>query len=151
MSSRYPKKPYEVGASASVTMTNRSKDKVLPVRHNTPGNIILVHGVNDTGTGYAAVERGLCEGLSVRLNGDLRPGSYRLPTEEDLKHVVADPDAIFYKRTITTETLSPVIPFYWGYREVSDRVQLNAKLSRGQALDRYGNRLDADFSKGGGP
>jgi hypothetical protein len=147
----YPKNPYQVGETNTVTMTNRSKDKVLPVRHNTPGNIILVHGVNDTGTSYAAVERGLCEGLTTRLSGDLRPASYKLPTTDDSKHLVDDPDAVFYKRTIDTETLSPVIPFYWGYREETGRVQLNAKLSRGQALDRNGNRLDRDFSKGGGP
>ena len=147
----YPKVPYEVGTAKGVTMTNRSKDKILPVRHNTPGNIILVHGVNDVGTAYAAVERGLCEGLSNRLDGELTPASYRLPTDEDRKRLFEDPDAVFFKRTITTDTLSPVIPFYWGYREVSDQVQLNNKLSRGQALDRNGNRLDKDYSKGGGP
>lgn len=147
----YPKKPYQIGAANAVTMTNRSKDKILPVRHNTPGNIILVHGVNDTGTSYAAVERGLCEGLATRLSGDLTPASYKLPTADDAKHLLDDPDAVFFKRTINTETLSPVIPFYWGYREETAQVQLNAKLSRGQALDRNGNRLDRDFSKGGGP
>jgi len=147
----YPKKPYQVGTASGVTMTNRSKDKVLPVRHNTPGNIILIHGVNDTGTSYAAVERGLCEGLTTRLSGALTPASYRLPTEEDRKRLFDDPDAVFFKRTITEDTLSPVIPFYWGYREMTGRVQLNAKLSRGQALDRFGNRLDKDYSKGGGP
>lgn len=147
----YPKKPYQVGVANAVTMTNRSKDKILPVRHNTPGNIILVHGVNDTGTSYAAVERGLCEGLTTRLSGELTAASYRLPTIEDSKRLEDDPDAVFFKRTINTETLSPVIPFYWGYREESGRVQRNAKLSRGQILDRNGNRLDRDFSKGGGP
>ncbi|MBV7539264.1 DUF3274 domain-containing protein [Duganella sp. sic0402] len=147
----YPKKPYQVGVANTVTMTNRSKDKILPVRHNTPGNIILVHGVNDIGTSYAAVERGLCEGLATRLSGELTPASYKLPTADDGKRLMDDPDAVFFKRTIDTETLSPVIPFYWGYREEKDRVQLNAKLSRGQALDRNGNRLDRDFSKGGGP
>ena len=147
----YPKKPYQVGSANTVTMTNRSKDKILAIRHNTPGNIILVHGVNDTGTSYAAVERGLCEGLSTRLCGELISASYKLPTADDANRLLDDPDAVFFKRTIDTETLSPVIPFYWGYREETNRVQLNAKLSRGQALDRNGNRLDRDFSKGGGP
>lgn len=132
-------------------MSNRSKDKILPVRHNTPGNIIVIHGVNDTGTSYAAVERGLCEGLSTRLSGDLKPASYVLPTSADIGKLVDDPDDTYYKRTIDSDTLSPVIPFYWGYRETSDQVRLNDKLSRGQALDRHGNRLDKDFSKGGGP
>lgn len=147
----YPKKPYQVGAANGVTMTNRSRDKILPVRHNTPGNIILVHGVNDVGTAYAAVERGLCEGLANRLSGALTPASYRLPTDEDRKRLFDDPDAVFFKRTISDDTLSPVIPFYWGYREVSNQVKLNDRLSRGQALDRHGNRLDKDYSKGGGP
>jgi hypothetical protein len=147
----YPKKPYQVGAANAVTMTNRSKDKLLPVRHNTPGNIILVHGVNDIGNSYAAVERGLCEGLATRLSGDLRPANYRLPNSADKELIFDDPEAVFYKRTISDDTLSPVIPFYWGYREVSSKVQTNAKLSRGQALDRFGNRLDKDHSKGGGP
>jgi len=147
----YPKKPYQLGVANGVTMTKRSKDKILPVRHNTPGNIILVHGVNDTGTSYAAVERGLCEGLTTRLSGDLTPASYRLPTDEDRKRLLIDPDAVFFKRTITDDTLSPVIPFYWGYREETGMVQHDAKLCRGQVLDRNGNRLDADFSKGGGP
>ena len=147
----YPKKPYPVGLANGLTMAKRSKDKILPIRHNTPGNIIVIHGVNDTGTSYAAVERGLCAGLSTRLDGELTPASYRLPTEADKEKLFEDPDAVFYKRTITEETLSPVIPFYWGYREVDDQVKVNSKLSRGQALDRYGNRLDKDYSKGGGP
>ena len=147
----YPKKPYPIGSANGVTMTNRRRDKILPVRHNTPGNIILVHGVNDTGSSYAAVERGLCEGLTTRISGALTPASYRLPTDEDRKRLFDDPDAVFFKRTITEETLSPVIPFYWGFREETARVQLNAELSRGQVLDRNGNRLDSDFSKGGGP
>ncbi|NYE64070.1 hypothetical protein FHW58_005305 [Duganella sp. 1224] len=147
----YPRKPYPVGSASGVTMTNRRRDKILPVRHNTPGNIILVHGVNDTGSSYAVVERGLCEGLTTRLSGALSPASYRLPTDEDRKRLFDDPDAVFFKRTITEETLSPVIPFYWGFREETARVQLNAELCRGQVLDRNGNRLDGDFSKGGGP
>jgi hypothetical protein len=147
----YPRKPYTLGTANGVTLGKRSKDKIIPVRHNTPGNIIVVHGVNDLGKSYAAVERGLCEGLSTRLDGELNPGDYRLPTAADKDKVIEDPDAVFYKRTITKETLSPVIPFYWGYREVDNQVQKKAKLSRGQILDRYGNRLDKDCSKGGGP
>ena len=147
----YPKNSYVVGSANGVTLAKRSSDKIVSIRHNTPGNIIVIHGVNDTGTAYASVERGLCEGLSTRLSGDLKSAEYRLPTEADRNILVEDPDATFYKRTITADTLSPVIPFYWGYREVESQVKTNAKLSRGQALDRYGNRLDKDHSKGGGP
>lgn len=147
----YPKMPNQVGSAGGVIMTNRSMDKIIPVRHNTPGNIILVHGVNDLGASYSAVESGLCEGISKRISGELVPAKYKIPGDEDRKRIIDDPDAFFFKRTTSDKTLSPVIPFYWGYREVTDKVQLNAKLSRGQALDRFGNRLDKGFSKGGGP
>jgi hypothetical protein len=147
----YKKVPYQVGAASGVYAPNRLKDKVIPIRHNVPGNIIIVHGVNDVGTAYAAVESGLCEGLTTRLCGDLNSARYRLPTEADKNRLEADPDAVFYKREITDDTHSPVIPFYWGFRELSDSVLTNTKLSRGQFLDRHGNRLDKDYSKGGGP
>jgi hypothetical protein len=147
----YKKVPYQVGAVSGVYAPNRLKDKVIPIRHNVPGNIIIVHGVNDVGTAYAAVESGLCEGLTTRLSGDLNSARYRLPTEADKNRLEADPDAVFYKRDITDDTHSPVIPFYWGFRELSDSVLTNTKLSRGQFLDRHGNRLDKDYSKGGGP
>lgn len=147
----YKKVPYEVGSASGVYAPKRLKDKVVPLRHNVPGNIIIVHGVNDVGTAYAAVEGGLCEGLTARLSGDLKAASYRLPTDADNKKVEADPDAVFYKRTITDGTHSPVIPFYWGFRELKGHVTSNTKLARGQFLDRHGNRLDKDYSKGGGP
>lgn len=147
----YKKIPYEIGAASGVYAPNRLKDKVVPLRHNVPGNIIIVHGVNDVGTSYEAVERGLCEGLATRLSGELKAASYRLPSEADSKKVEADPDAVFYKRTITDSTHSPVIPFYWGFRELDGEVTANTKLARGQFLDRHGNRLDKDYSKGGGP
>lgn len=147
----YKKVPYEAGFASGVYAPKRLKDKVIPLRHNVPGNIIVIHGVNDVGTAYPAVESGLCEGLSTRLCGDLKAASYRLPAESDNNKVEEDPDAIFYKRTISDSTHSPVIPFYWGFRELDAHVSSNAKLARGQFLDRHGNRLDKDYSKGGGP
>lgn len=147
----YKKVPYTVGNGTGVYAANRIKDKKVPVRHNLPGNIIVIHGVNDVGTAYAAVEQGLCEGLSKRLGGSLNAASYRMPTASDKGRVEDDPDAVFYKRTISTETHSPVIPFYWGYRELEAKVQTSKNTSHGQALDRYGNRLDKDHAKGGGP
>lgn len=147
----YKKVPYVAGGASGVYAPKRLKDKVISLRHDVPGNIIVIHGVNDVGTAYAAVESGLCEGLSTRLCGDLKAASYRLPAAADKQKVEDDPDAVFYKRTISEHTHSPVIPFYWGFRELDAHVRSNAKLARGQFLDRHGNRLDKDYSKGGGP
>ncbi len=112
----YKKTEFKIGAASGVTLSSRCSDKIIPVRHNVPCNIIVIHGVNDVGTAYAAVERGLCEGLSARLAGDLRAADYTLPTAAGNKKLEDDPDAVYYKRTITDNTLSPVIPFYWVLR-----------------------------------
>lgn len=117
------------------------------IRHQLPANIILVHGVNDVGTSYEAIEAGLCEGLTTRLDRGSSPASYRIPTREDLSKVVPDPDAVYFRRQVAEDTFSPVIPFYWGYRELTNR----SSIKNGQRVDRYGNRLDRDISKGGGP
>lgn len=151
MPSRYPKTPYERGMASGVYLPKNDKAKTIPLRHNPPGNIILVHGVNDLGTSYSAVEEGLCKGLTERLDGDLRPASYRLPIESDKAKLEKDPDAVFYKRTVSDDTISPVIPFYWGFREENAHAKKGDQTSHGQCVDRYGNRLDLDFAKGGGP
>jgi hypothetical protein len=147
----YQKQPFSRGTATGIYTAGRLTDKIVGVRHNLPGSIILVHGVNDVGTSYEAVENGLCAGLTERLCGDLRPATYRNPRPDDVNRFEDDPDAVFYKRTITKDTHSPVIPFYWGFREDKDCVQFGFKTPHGQALDRYDNRLDKDFSKGGGP
>lgn len=147
----YKKTEFKIGAASGVTLSNRCSDKIIPVRHNVPCNIIVIHGVNDVGTAYAAVERGLCEGLSARLAGDLRAADYTLPTAAGNKKLEDDPDAVYYKRTITDSTLSPVIPFYWGFRENPSNLKKDRAEKCGQKLDRHGNRLDKDLSKGGGP
>ena len=41
----------------------------------------------------------------------------------------------------------PVVPFYWGFAETLGK----AKTKNGQRTDRFGNRLDKDLTKGGGP
>jgi pimeloyl-ACP methyl ester carboxylesterase len=144
----YKSVKYVRGTARGIYTSKRRRDKVVALKHNLPGSIILVHGVNDVGTGYAAAEAGLCAGLTARLAGDLRPAGYSNPSE---KEVMEDPDAALYKRQPTKDTHSPVIPFYWGYREEKKFVQPGTSTPHGQALDRYGNRLDKDFSKGGGP
>lgn len=147
----YQKTPFSRGTATGIYTSDRLTDKVVAVRHNLPGAIILVHGVNDVGTSYEAVENGLCAGLTQRLRGDLRPAKYSNPRADDADVLKDDPDAVYYKRTVTKETHSPVIPFYWGFREENNSVRSGFKTPHGQAIDRYGNRLDKDFSKGGGP
>jgi hypothetical protein len=147
----YKKLPFSRGSGQGVTLPGKDNKKIVGVKHNLPGSIILVHGVNDVGVSYDAVESGLCEGLAERLCGALTPATYRMPQTADRDKLEEDPDAVFFKRRITEDTHSPVIPFYWGFREQSAHVQDWRKTPHGQATDRYGNRLDRDYSKEGGP
>jgi len=143
----YPKPEYVIQRTSAVMQSSRTRDKVVEVPREQPCNIIVVHGVNDVGTGYCEVEEGLCAGLQDRLLRQFKPATYRMPGADDKKKTLDDPDAVFFKRSTTTETDSPVIPFYWGYREQTDATRTVA----GQKTDRNGNRLDKDLSKGGGP
>lgn len=143
----YPKLKRQVGQASTVLKSKRRADKVVEHRRDLPGNIILIHGVNDVGAGYREAEEGLCAGLEQRLFRHFKPGAYVMPGAQDKKALEDDPDAIFFKRTVADETDSPVIPFYWGYREAG---RASGKVN-GQFTDRYGNRLDKDLSKGGGP
>ncbi|MEW7848812.1 DUF3274 domain-containing protein [Massilia aurea] len=143
----YPKPEYVVTCAYAVLQPGRTRDKVIDVPREKPCNIIVVHGVNDVGTSYSAVEEGLCAGLQDRLLRKFKPGTYRMPGADDKKKVLDDPDAVFFKRNVETDTDSPVIPFYWGFREVSNQT----RTVNGQKTDRNGNRLDKDLSKGGGP
>lgn len=145
--SSYPKVPYVVGKDMTILQCERTACKKVMIRRNLPGNIIIVHGVNDLGVSYKAVEHGLCEGLKERLGRGFTPASYRMPVAADKDKLEEDPDAVFFKRNFNEETNSPVIPFYWGYREVGDK----SGTMNGQYIDRYGNRLDKDLSKEGGP
>ena len=145
MGSKYPKPEYVASRTSTVLQHKRVSDKVIEHPREQPGNIIIIHGVNDVGSGFAEVEAGLCEGLEQRLFRHFKPATYTMPTDKNT--VVDDPDAAYFKRTANKETQSPVIPFYWGFREVKDET----KIVNGQYTDRYGNRLDKDLSKGGGP
>ncbi|GJI92307.1 T6SS effector phospholipase Tle3 domain-containing protein [Duganella hordei] len=143
----YEKVQYVVGKDTSVLQCGRLSDKTVNVRPNLPGNVIVIHGVNDVGTAYNAVEQGLCQGLKKRIGWDYVAGTYRMPTSKDKDEVLADPDDVFFKRKIDDKTDSPIIPFYWGFREETPM----AGSLRGQRIDRNKNRLDKDLSKGGGP
>lgn len=143
----YPKVPYVVGKDVTLLQCERNVCKKVAIRRNLPGNIIVVHGVNDLGVSYQAVEHGLCDGLRERLGRGFTPASYRMPVAADKDKLEDDPDAVFFKRNFNEDTNSPVIPFYWGYREVEGK----SSIKNGQYVDRYGNRLDKDLSKEGGP
>ncbi len=150
----YPKPAYVIGEDASVLRCDRAFDKTVNVRPDLPCNIIVIHGVNDVGTSFSAVEAGLCQGLDARLHGIepgkagmFVPGTYRMPTAKDKDIIEPDPDAVFFKRQESDKTFSPVIPFYWGFRETFNK----ADTCNGQRIDRHGNRLDKDLSKNGGP
>lgn len=147
MANKYPKSEYVIKRDNALLQPCRISDKVVDVPREQPCNIIVVHGVNDVGTSYSAVEEGLCTGLQDRLLRKFKPGTYRMPGEEDKKKLLDDPDAVFFKRDTKADADSPVIPFYWGFREIKDA----SKTVNGQKTDRNGNRLDKDLSKGGGP
>ena len=151
---RYPREQYCGGQDSSVLQANRTCDKNVEVRPDLPCNIIVIHGVNDVGTSFAAVEEGLRTGLDVRLRG-ARAGerkrfvsaNYRMPSAKDKDVVEPDPDAVLFKRKMNDKTHSPVIPFYWGFAKTNN----HASTTNGQRTDRFGNRLDKDLPKGGGP
>lgn len=120
----------------------------LHLRDPAPCVTILVHGVNDVGEAYPTQEAGICEGLNQRLDrDDLAPGQYRLPKNDRSDKLDADPDAAYYQRGLDDQLSTPVIPFYWGFREEEKLTDVR----HGQKTDRFGNRLDARGIKQGGP
>jgi pimeloyl-ACP methyl ester carboxylesterase len=144
-SKKYPKPEYLANHTCTVLRNKRTSDKVIEHPRDKPANIIIIHGVNDVGTGFSEVEEGLCAGLEQRLSRCFKAARYSTPNDKD--KVVDDPDAVYFQRKVTTVTDSPVIPFYWGFRELGKQT----KTVNGQKTDRYGTRLDKDLSKGGGP
>lgn len=129
------------------TLPNRVNDRPVATARALPAVIVLMHGVNDLGVSYPAQEQGLCQGLNERLSRkDMEPAGYRLPPKERNDKLLDDPDAVYFRRD--EKGYSPVIPFYWGYRELRSKVQTNTP--HGQYLDRYGNRMDKSGAQGGG-
>uniref|UniRef100_A0AC36KLM7 T6SS effector phospholipase Tle3 domain-containing protein n=1 Tax=Derxia gummosa DSM 723 TaxID=1121388 RepID=A0AC36KLM7_9BURK len=148
-----------------------------------PCIVFLVHGVNDNGVAYEAQDQGLCAGLNARLNrgasltrpgGDLHHYDFAnadTPKKYDAllakldktdparaERLRSDPDAVLFRPgAIPGQTYSPVIPFYWGYREQEGinpdtrKPYIDREHWHGQWLDRWGNRLDKDGAKEGGP
>ena len=152
----YDQPSYEIGRGTGIVYSGRTMDQNARVRPALPGSVIVIHGVNDLGVSYDQVEAGLCAGLTTRLAlparpASYQPASYRTFAPADRDKLLDDPDAVFFKRQADADTYSPVIPFYWGFREVKGRYKPGNLFAHGQAVDRYGNRLDKDYSKGGGP
>lgn len=142
-----------------------------------PNITILIHGVNDLGEAFDAQEQGICEGLNERLNrkssltecgGDLVPNRYNTSYPQlvaeaegnaaELKKLEYNPDAVLYHRIKSDTTHSPVIPFYWGFREdgeidpdTDQPMYINTTAKHGEWTDRFGTRIDKDGAKGGGP
>jgi len=152
--------PRIVGRGQAVTMPYRREHMVVDVEveRALPCITIMIHGVNDLGTDLGTLEEGICEGLNERLGrGDLKAGVYTQgrmandPTPIKPDDLLKDFDAVMYRRQQLTETKSPVIPFYWGYR--ADKNELHRDWRRkinGQNVDIHGNRLDKNFAKNGG-
>ncbi len=136
--------------SVHTTFEKGTLTHLLPIGDPAPCVTILVHGVNDVGEAYQAQEEGLCLGLNERLfRKDLAAGLYKLPKPDRSDPLVADPDAVYYQRALSDRLYTPVIPFYWGFREEEGRIRKKEK--HGQKTDRRGNRLDARGIKNGGP
>ncbi|HGY9626736.1 TPA: DUF3274 domain-containing protein [Pseudomonas putida] len=146
---------------------NANTDRSLEVPADLPGVVIFLHGVNDPGASYEAVEEGLCQGVNERLDRpDLKAGRYgtvyqkamkRAPEERnnDDRTALDDPDTYLYKRdTDDPKTRSLMIPFYWGYRAAPEEIKRdkedNPVKLRDQYQDVFENRLDRHFAKGGG-
>ncbi|MDY7578010.1 DUF3274 domain-containing protein [Herbaspirillum sp. RTI4] len=128
----------------------------IPLTRPTAGIVILIHGVNDVGEAYPFQEQGICKGLNERMfrGDDMESAHYTLPPtlkngETVLpENVHPDPDKVYFARAANSLN-SPVIPFYWGFREVT--TESSNKAKHGQQIDRYGNRLDKRYAKNGGP
>ncbi|WP_323123049.1 T6SS effector phospholipase Tle3 domain-containing protein [Burkholderia alba] len=167
---------YNVAAQgAAATMACRPGDRPVQIPADRPGIVIVIHGVNDPGGSFGAIEKGLCDGLNDRLSRkDLSSGKYgadyltaakkKQPDRNDQTYL-NDPEKYLYRREDDTSTHSFVIPFYWGYRASNNEIakhhdagDVKSKqedpngylMTRGQYQDKKGNRLDKHFAKGGG-
>ncbi len=48
----YPKLPYVSGKSSALLHCDRMQDAIVRIRPELPGNIIVIHGVNDVGASH---------------------------------------------------------------------------------------------------
>ncbi|MEN9427928.1 MAG: hypothetical protein RLZZ220_2277, partial [Pseudomonadota bacterium] len=97
---RYPKADFPIFRQTAV-LSSSTLPKCVDVPAEHVGACIVVHGVNDVGNSYQAVEEGLLEGLARRLgwqpdaSKNCQPpytaAEYRMPGPEDSKKLEADP------------------------------------------------------------
>ncbi|MDP9656605.1 UNVERIFIED_ORG: hypothetical protein J2W87_004550 [Pseudomonas putida] len=156
-----------IATGTSRLLPNRSTDRNTAVPRDLPGVVIFLHGVNDPGASYESVEIGLCQGVNERLDRpDLKAGRYgakynqanstpRKAWKDNEGQILDDPDTYLYQRdTEAPKTRSLLIPFYWGYRAEPGEIKRDKNGDpahlRDQFLDRFDNRLDRHFAKGGG-
>jgi hypothetical protein len=144
MTQRHPNIPIASGQDCSNVLRI---PKPVPIPRPLPNLTILIHGVNDVGEAYQAQDEGLCLGLNARLNrsdsltkgeGDLLAADYNMSFAQKLaemektggseaaKKLRSDPDSILYHRAAVKGTWSPVIPFYWGFREETKAIVTTA-------------------------
>ena len=153
------RKPIAQHTGTTVPNRDSNASRHVPLRNKLPCTTILIHGVNDIGTDFGTVEGGLCEGLNDRLGrNDLKGATYshgRMandPTVVKVADMMKNLDDAIYRRQESQDTLSPLIPFYWGFKASdADMAQPGGKQTvNGQTVDRFGNRLDSHRAKGGG-
>ena len=142
------------GQGVSQLMPGNPRQDVA-IQNAMPCITILVHGVNDVGEAFPHQEEGLCKGLNTRLcRADMKPGEWEVPPlpkngkEYTVDDVHSDPDKVYFQRKPDMAT-SMVIPFYWGFREVTKMAK--TEEAHGQYLDSYKNRIDKRYAKNGGP
>ncbi|MBB3257460.1 hypothetical protein F4827_002325 [Paraburkholderia bannensis] len=150
-----------VGRGSAPLYPHRPKDAHVPIdtQHRYPCTTILIHGVNDLGTDFGTVEKGLCKGLNDRLGRtDFSGAEYTHGRmANDGRHVTSadlmkNLDATMYRRSPKADTVSPLIPFYWGFKANKTDLAKDPKDQKrnGQNLDKFGNRLDPNLCKNGG-
>ncbi|WP_341666574.1 T6SS effector phospholipase Tle3 domain-containing protein [Alcaligenes sp. SDU_A2] len=161
-----------IAQASALTMANRPGLCPVQIPADLPGIVIFIHGVNDNGANYGTVEQGLCQGLNERLGRtDMQPGLYgrqyrqaQMDGKRD-ERILNDPDTYLYQREPGKTGPSVVLPFYWGLRPDNQDIatldnpgvitsrhadEHGRLMTRGQYQDVHGNRLDANFAKGGG-
>ncbi|WMY74047.1 DUF4150 domain-containing protein [Buttiauxella selenatireducens] len=100
-----------------------------------PCIVILVHGVNDVGEAYQTQDEGICAGLNERLG------------RKDIQHHRWDADKFMITDVGGNVALSPVIPFYWGYKPVDHEVFKQDQLRYKDELkpEKKGNEADLAY------
>ncbi len=128
--------PYWESYMTPASFCVRAEAQIPP---HMPGVIIFVHGVNSEGEWYGPAEKALCEGLNERLG--LTETCFKL---EPNAYVDQDPKTgEMHERRYDSDNPgnSPVIRFYWGYREPQE------KQGQGKFKVPLRNLTGVDFQK----